>query len=57
MLRTGLIALLFALFGQSHASIILKSEGNYAVMKRKGSNRFGILSDQGGAVTASNLSE
>ena len=57
MLRIGFIVLLFALFGQSQANIILKTFEISAVMKRKNSNCVGILSNQGEAATASNLSE
>ena len=57
MLRVGLIALLFVLLGQSQASIIPKAWEINAVMKRKGSNCVGILSDQGEAAIALNLSE
>ena len=53
----GLIASLFVLFGQSRASIILKKWEVNAVTKRKDSNCVGIISDQGEAATASNLSE
>ena len=52
MLRISLIASLFVLFGQSQA----KAWEINAVMKRKNSNCFGILSDQWEAATASNLS-
>ena len=47
MLRIGLIASLFALFGQNQASIILKAWEIHVTMKRTDSNCFGILSDQG----------
>ena len=56
MLRIGLIASLFVLFGQGQASILKAWEIN-AVMKRKDSNCVSILSDQGEAATASNLNE
>ena len=57
MLRIGLIASLFALFGQGQVSIILKAWEINAVLKRKDSNCIGILFDQGEGATASNLSE
>ena len=57
MLRTGLIASLFVLLGQSQANIILKVCEINAVLKIKDSNYVGILFDQGEAATASNLSE
>ena len=47
MLRIGLVVSLFVLFGQSRTSIILKSEGINAVVKRQDSNCAGIISDQG----------
>ena len=45
------------LFEQSQASIILKSMGTNAVVKRKDSNCVGIVSYQGEVATVSNLSE
>ena len=44
-------------FGQSQASIVLKSCKINAVMEIKDSNCIGILSNQEEAATASNLSE
>ena len=57
MLRIGLIASLFVIFGQSQASIILKAWEINAVMKRTDSNCVGILSDQKEAATVSNFRE
>ena len=57
MLRISLIASLFAIFGQSEASIIPKVCKINKLLKRKDNNCVGISSDQGEAETASNHSE
>ena len=54
MHRIGLIATLFILLGQSQASISLKT---WEINALTDSNCVGILSDQGEAAAASNLSE
>ena len=57
MFQIRLIASLFVLSGQSEASIILKRWEIHSVTKTNDSNCAVILSDQGKAATASNLSE
>ena len=57
MLRIGLIASLFVLFGQSQTRIILKMWEINAVMKTKDSICVGILSDQVEAATVSILNK
>ena len=57
MLETGLITSLFAIFGAKSGRYYSKKCGNLIVLKRKDSNCIGILSDQGRAATASNLSK
>ena len=57
MLRMGLIASLFALFGKVRQVSSKKACEINAIMKRKDSNCVGILFDHGEAETASNLIE
>ena len=58
MFQISLIAPLFVLLGQCQAGIILKKTWEInAVTKTNDRNCAGILSDQGEAATASNLSE
>ena len=58
MLRIGLIASLFAFYGQSQGKYYSKMRAKLMqFMKRMNSNCAGILPDEGKADTASNLNE